>query len=188
MTLQLGWKAGVPLLVLGILLVWYITWTVTQSSKQDIIDYEREQRISELEKELVKSGRAATEAESEADMLRDESAENDESLATALRELDAIGKEKTSAAVMAREYRLLKFTVPLLREQLSLKRREAVTLRRQIAFMTASRDIMDQRYDLQSKRLESSQKNKKRAKRLTIVREVVLVTIVGGIGFGLGRI
>jgi hypothetical protein len=47
---------------------------------------------------------------------------------------------------------------------------------------------MDQRYDLQSKRLESSQKNKKRAKRLTIVREVVLVTIVGGIGFGLGRI
>ena len=188
MNLELGWKSGVALLVLGILLVWYITWTVTQSSKQDIIDYEREQRIAELEKELVKSDQSAAEAQSEANMLRDESAENEESLTTALKELDAISKKKPSATVMAREHRLLKFTVPLLREQLSLKRREAVQLRRQIAFLTASRGIMDRRYDLQSKRLESSQKEKKRTKRMTIIRDVVLVTISGGVGFGLGRI
>jgi hypothetical protein len=185
-TFTLGWKAGLVALVLVILGVWWVTWTITQSNKQDVIDYEREQRVLELEKELTKSDREAAEAHSEANAARDEAAKSDESLAVALAELDALSKKKPSAAVMSREHRLLKFTVPLLREQLSLKKREIVSLRLEIAFMTATRNILDERYKLQGKRLESSQKRQKRQKRTTIWTSVGVAVAGLAVGFGIG--
>jgi type VI protein secretion system component VasF len=185
-TFTLGWKAGVVALVLVILGTWAITWAITRSNKQTVIDYEREQHILELEKELVKSDQGAVEAHSEANAARDESAKSDEALATALAELDALSKKKPSAAVMSREHRLLKFTVPLLREQLILKKREVVSLRLEIAFMTASRDIFDERYKLQSKRLESSQKRQKKQKRTTIWTSVGVAVAGLAVGFGIG--
>jgi hypothetical protein len=185
-TFTLGWKSGLIALVLVILGIWWVTWTITQSNKQDVIDYEREQRIVELERELVKSDQAAVEAGVEADAEAARSAGNDEALATALSELDAIKREKPSAAVMSREHRLLKFTVPLLREQLSLKKREVVSLRREIAYMTVSRNLLDERYGLQGKRLESSQKQQKKQKRTTIWTSVGVAVAGLAVGFGIG--
>jgi hypothetical protein len=185
-TFTLGWKAGLVALVLVILGVWWVTWTITQSNKQDVIDFERELRILELEKELTKSDQQAVEAHSEANVARDESAKSDASLATALKELDAIKKEKPSAAVMSREHRLLKFTVPLLREQLRLKKYEVVALRREISFMTLSRNLLDQRYKLQGKRLESSQKQQKKRKRRSIWTSVGVAVAGLAVGFGIG--
>jgi hypothetical protein len=185
-TFTLGWKSGLVALVLVILGIWFVTWTITQSSKQTVIDYERTQLILELEKELTKSDQEAVEAHSEANAARDESAKSDESLAAALAELDALSKKKPSAAVMSREHRLLKFTVPLLREQLSLKKREVVSLRLEIAFMTVSRNILDERYKLQGKRLESSQKHQKKQKRTTIWTSVGVAVAGLAVGFGIG--
>jgi hypothetical protein len=185
-TFTLGWKAGLVALVLVILGIWYITWTITQSNKQDVLDYEREQRILELEKELTKSDQQAAEAHSEANVARDEAAKTEASLDAALDELDALKKEKPSAAVMSREHRLLKFTVPLLREQLRLKKYEVVALRREISFMTLSRNLLDQRYKLQGKRLESSQKQRKKQKRKAIWSGVGIAIAGLGVGFGLG--
>jgi predicted metalloendopeptidase len=185
-TFTLGWKAGLVALVLVILGVWYVTWTITQSNKQDVIDFEREQRILELEKELANSDQSAVEAHSEANAARDEAAKSEASLDTALDELDAIKKEKPSAAVVVREHRLLKFTVPLLREQLRLKKYEVVALRREISFMTLSRNLLDQRYKLQGKRLESSQKQQKKRKRRSIWTGIGIGIAGLAVGFGIG--
>jgi hypothetical protein len=187
-TFTLGWKAGLVALVLVILGVWWVTWTITQSNKQDVIDFEREQRIVELERDLVKSDQAAVEAGVEADAQAARSAGNDEALAAALAELDAIKKEKPSAAVMSREHRLLKFTVPLLREQLRLKKYEVVALRREISFMTLSRNLLDQRYKLQGKRLESSQKHQKKQKRKSIWTGIGIGIAGFAFGFGMGAV
>lgn len=186
MTFTLGWKSGLVALVLVVLGIWYVTWTITQSNKQDVIDFEREQLILEYEKKLAKSDQAAVEAQSEADEFREESAKNEETLATALSELDALKKEKPSAAVMSREHRLLKFTVPLLREQLRLKKHEVVALRKEIAYMTVSRNLLDERYELQGKRLESSQKDRKKQKRTTIWTSVGVAVAGLAVGFGIG--
>jgi predicted RNase H-like nuclease (RuvC/YqgF family) len=185
-TFTLGWKSGLVALVLVILGTWAVTWAITRSNKQTVIDYERTQLILELEKELTKSDREAVEAHSEANIARDESAKSEAELATALKELDALNKEKPSGAVVTREYRLLKFTVPLLREQLILKKREVVSLRREIAYMTVSRNLLDERYGLQGKRLESAQKRQKKQKRTTIWTSVGVAVAGLAVGFGIG--
>jgi hypothetical protein len=188
-TLTLGWRSAVAAAILVLVAALGIWLAVRQVRQRGVLDWGRQQQIEGLRDRLDKAQAEIDRLEAEADSFRKQRDEGYQKLveaSTRLKQLQAIPMptpaERDALCTACLAY------VGLLEEGLRLADLETLTLRKELSLANIALLDTQEMYELQTARLKSSQRDKKKVKRRNAWTIVSVAAATMTLGFGMGRL
>jgi len=188
-TLTLGWKSAVVAAVLVVatgLGLWLI---VRDAQKRDLTDWQRLQRIAELEKGSGLLLREIEKLRKESDGFRQQYEQSHEETIAAISKYKALLAIKNKTPEQEQETCLAcKATVELLERDLAISEQDSFTLRQERTALIAALADSQEMFSLQTKRLKSAERSRRQIRRRNIWTMTSLAAASLTLGFGMGRL